>query len=76
MAQKIYVVLIKDTNELCTQYECYKSHEKAKEFIYKSVSAFPESRKILKTRSKNEFIITDLDCNYIHTLKICDIWLK
>ena len=76
MIQKIYVVLIKDTNTLCTQYECYNSHEKAKDFIYKSVFAFAESRKIRKTKNRNEFILTDLDGNYIHTLKIVGIWVK
>lgn len=73
--KKVYVIAIKESELLCSTFECYDSFELAKGSIYKSVKAFP-NRKILETNLRNEFDIVDNNCVHVHTLKIIDLWLR
>jgi hypothetical protein len=75
MDKKVFIIAVKETNLLCSTFECYDSFEKAKQSIYRSAKNFPD-RKVLETNLKNEFEIVDKDCIHIHTLKIIDLWLR
>ena len=75
MNKKVFIIAVKETNLLCSTFECYDSFEKAKASIYKSAKNFPD-RKVLETNQKNEFEIVDYDYIYVHTLKIIDLWLR
>lgn len=75
MDKKVYIIAIKESNLLCSTFECYDSFELAKKSIYRSAKNFPD-RKVLETNKKNEFDIVDKDLIYVHTLKIVDLWLR
>ena len=75
MDKKVYIIAIKESDILCSTFECYDSFELAKKSIYRSAKNFP-NRKVLETNRKNEFEIVDNDLIYVHTLKIVDLWLR
>ena len=75
MDEKVYIIAIKETNLLCSIFECYKSFELAKKSIYRAAKNYPD-RKVLETERKNEFDIVDKDNIHVHTLKIIDLWLR
>jgi hypothetical protein len=75
MDKKVYIIAIKESNLLCSTFECYDSFELAKKSIYRAAKNYPD-RKVLETNMKNEFDIVDKDCIHIHTLKIIDLWLR
>ncbi len=75
MDKKVYIIAIKESNLLCSIFECYDSFELAKESIYRAAKNYPD-RKVLETNIKNEFDIVDKDLIYVHTLKIVDLWLR
>ena len=75
MDKKVYIIAIKESNLLCSTFECYDSFELAKKSIYRAAKNYSD-RKVLETNVKNEFDIVDKDLIYVHTLKIVDLWLR
>ena len=74
MDKKVYIIAVKETNLLCSTFECYASFELAKKSIFDSAKAFPDG-KVMVTNMKNEFDIVR-NGHYVHTLKIVDLWLR
>lgn len=75
MRKKVYIIAIKESNLLCSTFECYATFDLAKASIYRAVKNYPD-RKVVETHLKNEFDIVDKDCLHVHTLKIIDLWLN
>lgn len=73
---KVYLVCIRE-NEKSVYYpfEGYYSFEKAKKHIFETQKKF-DNRKVQETDRRNEFLVTDNDGKYIHTLVIEDIWVR
>lgn len=75
MAEKIYLIVIKDTGMLTGRYECYDSFEKAKKRIEDDLSHWKHERELRETKMKNEFEVWDKEGKYRHTLQIVDLWV-
>ena len=76
MAQKVYLVCKKESERsVYFPFEGYDSFEKAKKHLFETQKKV-DNRRIQETDVRNEFIITDNDGNYIHTLVIEDIWVR
>ncbi len=76
MDKKVYLIVIKEREILCSTFEAYDSFEKAEERIMRSVKNFPNRKAVKSKVMKNEFDIIDDENIYIHTLKIIDVWLR
>lgn len=71
MAEKIYLIAIKDTGALTSRYECYDTFDKALRFIKEHR---PYNYEVRETELKNEFEVWK-EGNYLHTLQIIDLWV-
>ena len=76
MTQKVYLICIrKNGDSIYYPFEGFDSFEKAKKHLFDTQKKI-DNRRILETSTKNEFVITDDNGNYIQTLVIEDIWVR
>jgi hypothetical protein len=74
MAQKIYLITIKESEKLASFYEAYDSFEKAVSHIKNGSELF--NRHLEETELKNEFKVVTNSGDFLHTLRIIDVWLR
>ena len=76
MAMKVYLICFRKNGEsVYYPFEGFDSFEKAKKHLFDTQKKI-DNRKVHETSTRNEFIVTDTDGNYIHTLVIEDIWVR
>ncbi len=77
MAQQIYLIaIVKNDEEKIDGFQAYSTKEKAEKWIYDSANEFPD-RKVEKDKKMAcDYIVSDDKGNYIHTLRIKQIWLR
>lgn len=76
MGKKVYLIVIKGKETLCSTFEAYDSFEKAEKHIMDSAKNYPNRKAVKSELMKNEFDIIEGENIYIHTLKIIDVWLR
>lgn len=74
MAQKIYLITIKESEKLASFYEAYDSFEKAVSHIKDGCKQF--NRYLEPTDLKNEFKVITNSGDFCHTLRIIDVWVR
>ena len=72
MAKKVFLITIKETGKLTSNFEAYLSLEKAVKEIQCVCDAY--GFQMQKTELRNEFQIYSGGC-YRHTLQIIDLWV-
>ena len=74
MAQKVYLITIKESGKLASFYEAYSSLEKAVKHLKETAKQF--NRKLVETTLRNEYKVFTEAGEYVHTLRIVDVWLR
>jgi hypothetical protein len=71
---KVYLVTIKENGKLASFYEAYDSFDKAVNKLRKECKEW--NRQIRETEMKNEFKVYTNAGDYVHTLRIVDVWVR
>jgi hypothetical protein len=74
MTEKVYLITVKETEKLASFYEAYDLFDKAEKQIRKESKEW--NRQIRETELKNEFKVYTNAGDYIHTLRIVDVWVR
>ena len=74
MNKKVFLVTIKETGKLASFYEAYDSFEKAVKKLHKESKEW--NRQIRETDLRNEFKVYTNAGDYVHTLRIIDVWVR
>lgn len=74
MNTKVYVITVKENEQLASTYEAYGSFENAVKHIKTACKEY--FREIRDTERKNEFEVYTDSGEFIHTLRIVDLWLR
>lgn len=78
MAKRIYLVAVMRNGKpsLDNVYEAYDSREKAEKWIFDTAKTFSDRRVKKSEEMKCDYDVTDDNGNYIHTLRIVEMWLR
>ena len=71
---KVYLVTIKENGKLASFYEAYDSFDKAVNNLRKKCKEW--NRQIRETEMKNEFKVYTNAGDFVHTLRIVDVWVR
>lgn len=74
MDKKVYVITIKESGKLTSYYEAYDTFDKAVKRLKTTCKKF--DRQLRETELRNEFRVYTSAGDFIHTLKIVDLWLR
>lgn len=78
MAKRIYLVAVIRNGKpsLDNVYEAYDSREKAEKWIFDTAKTFADRRVKKSEKMKCDYDVTDDKGNFIHTLRIVEMWLR
>jgi len=72
--EKVYLVTIKENGKLASFYEAYDSFDKAVNKLRNECKEW--NRQIRETERKNEFKVYTNAGDFVHTLRIVDVWVR